>query len=401
MAKSQELKKDTLWTKAFVLLLLSSLLTMFGFQVLTPTLPMFVSLQAGSSSDVGLVIGVLTIAAVIIRPFSGAASDTVGRKLVLAVGVLICLAAMALYFWASTVSSILLVRIVHGIGWGIATTAFGTLASDMVPASRRGEGIGYFGFSALIAGALGPLIGIELMNSFRFQAVLVFSAASTFISLVVLWLIKVPPFEQSEASSQSTPMMVRLIEKTSLFPSLLMGLLGLVYGGIVTFITLFGTEAGIKNVGLFFLINAVSSFLIRPISGILFDQKGHIYVMLPGTVIALTGVLCLSFATSTGLLSLAAVCFGLGVGAIQPSLQAWVINRAAPNRRGAANSTFFSAFDLGISGGAIILGGVAKAFNYAVMYRFSSVFLLLFVVVYLVYIIKCKATARRTPHEAK
>ncbi len=394
MTKSQELKKEALWTKAFILLLLSNFLTMVGFQVLMPTLPMFVSAQAGNSSDVGLVIGILTIAAVIIRPFSGAAADTVGRKIVLTTGVFICFSAMILYFRAFTVSTIILVRIVHGIGWGIATAAFGTLASDMVPAARRGEGIGYFGFSALIAGALGPLMGIELMHSFRFQAVLVFSAASTFISLIVLWLIKVPTLETTQEEPHSRSITAKLVEKTSLFPSLLIGFVGLVYGGIVTFITLFGAEAGIANVGWFFLINAVSSFLIRPISGRLFDQKGHIYVLLPGALFALTGILCLSFATSTWLLSVAAVFFGLGVGAIQPALQAWVINRAAPNRRGAANSTFFSAFDLGISGGAMMLGGVAKAFNYAIMYRFSSLFLILFVLVYLIYILKYNTKVR-------
>ncbi len=380
----QPQEKEILWTKSFVFLLIANLFTAVGFQILLPTLPMFVSLHEGNSSDVGLVIGVLTIAAVLIRPFSGAASDTLGRKIILAIGVFICFLAMVFYFWASTIPSILFVRIVHGIGWGIATSAFGTLASDMVPASRRGEGIGYFGFASLIAGALGPFIGIGLMNQFDFTAVLGFSAVSTFLSLTALLLIKLPKFEGFH--SQSSSIMARLVESSSLFPSVLMGLLGLVYGGIVSFITLFGTEVGIQNVGWFFLINAISSFLIRPLSGRLFDKKGHIYVLLPGALLSLTGVLLLSYATSTLHLSFAAFFFGFGMGAIQPSLQAWVINRAAPSRRGAANATFFSAFDLGISGGAIMLGGVARAFNYAIMYRCSSLILVIFMITYLVYI---------------
>jgi len=390
MADTISIQREPLWTKNYIVLLLSSLLTYLGFQILLPTLPVYVSQHSGSSSDVGLVIGILTIASLIIRPFSGTVSDIVGRKKVLTIGIFICLITMGIYFFATTVASILLVRIIHGVGWGISTVAFGALVSDIVPISRRGEGIGYFGFASLLSGGLGPSIGIWLMNSFSFSAVLIFAAISTFLSLtLMLWIIS-PKVERDEGINQPTPFISRLIEKTSLFPSALLLLFGLVYGGIVSFITLFGSETGIKNVGWFFLFNAVGSFIVRTVSGKLFDKKGHPYVIIPGIFFTLAGVLFLSYSSSTLLLSIAAILYGVGMGAIQPSLQAWVINRAAPDRRGAANSTFFSAFDLGIGGGAMILGSVARETSYAMMYRISGVFLIVFLIVYSIYLIKVR-----------
>ncbi|HEY9061837.1 MAG TPA: MFS transporter [Pseudobacteroides sp.] len=390
MTETNSVKRELLWTRNYIIILLSSLFTYLGFQILIPTLPVYVSQHSGSSSDVGLVIGILTISALIIRPFSGTASDIVGRKKILYVGLVISLITMVIYFFATTVVSILLVRIIHGVGWGISTAAFGSLVSDIVPTNRRGEGIGYFGFSTLLSGALGPTIGIGLMNSFNFSAVLIFATISAFLSLLLMLWVTPPKVERGESTSQQTPFIARLIEKTSLFPSTLLLLLGVVYGGIVSFITLFSNETGIKNVGWFFLFFALGSFLVRTVSGKLFDKKGHSFVVIPGTFFVLAGVLSLSYASSTILLSIAAILYGVGMGAIQPTLQAWVINRAAPNRRGAANSTFFSAFDLGIGGGSMILGSIARETNYAMMYRISSVFLIAFLIVYCIYLVKVK-----------
>jgi MFS family permease len=388
--QSFEIDKQSLWTKEFTVLTISNLFTFLGFQALMPTLPLYVSQLSGSSSDIGLTVGVLTVAAVIIRPFSGAASDTFDRMKVLRIGVIICLIAMSAYFWAFTIKAILFVRIIHGIGWGIATSSFGTIAGDIVPASRRGEGIGYFGFASMIAGALGPLLGIWLITSYSFRTVLIYTAISTFFSFVSLLWVQLSQREKGEVSDKPTSLFSKLIEKTSIFPSTLMGILGVVFGGVTSFITLFGDERGIDNVGWFFFLYAISSFLVRPISGKIFDKKGHIYVFIPGALSATAGVLFLSYTNSILLLATAAIFYGIGTGAIQPSLQAWINNRVAPNRRGAANSTFFTAFDLGIGIGSMMLGSIARIYNYSTMYRFSAIFMIIFIAVYMIYVFKNK-----------
>lgn len=127
------------------------------------------------------------------------------------------------------------------------------------------------------------------------------------------------------------------------------------YGGIGSFITLFATEVGIADISLFFLFNALAIAVTRPFSGKLYDAKGHSFVIIPGVIITFIGIILLSYTTTIPSLIIAAACYGSGFGAIQPALQAWMIDRVAPHRRGVATATFFSAFDLGIGAGAIIL----------------------------------------------
>lgn len=399
MSNDKAVKSVPLWTKDFILLSLSNMLLFLGFQMLLPTLPVFVSEHGGSSTEVGLVIGLLTLSAIVIRPFAGIALDTLGRKAVLAIGSLICIAAMGGFIASATVFIVLLFRFIHGIGWGISTTSYGVIASDIIPAARRGEGMGYFGLGTTLAMALGPLAGIWIMNNYGYTALFTSCFVSTILSLVCTQFVKVPQLlkETKAQDGLESSIWSKLIEKQALFPSLLVLLLGVTYGGIVSFITLFGKETGIENVGWFFLINAVSVFVIRPVSGRLFDRRGHFWVLFPGALFSVAGLLLLSLATTTGLLICAAVCYGIGFGSVQPSLQAWTINRIEPHQRGAANATFFSAFDLGIGGGGMLLGAVAGVSSYAQMYRYSIAFLAVYLVLYLLYMAKQSKKQEQQP----
>src|SRR5699024_1345912 len=157
---------------------------------------------------------------------------------------------------------------------------------------------------------------------------------------------------------------------------------------ITSFITLFGKEVGIENVGWFFTINAIFMLVVRFFSGKIYDKKGHIWVILPGAILTFLGVIVLSYVKTTSTLIMAAIIYGLGFGSVQPSLQTWALNRSIPSRRGAANATFYSAFDLGIGGGSIILSFVAERLNYAKMYRISSIAILIFIIFYLFYVYK-------------
>jgi MFS family permease len=391
-----ELSKQPLWTKTFVFLSISNFMSSLGFQMLVPTLPLYASHYTANSTLLGMTVGILTVSSVITRFFTGAAVDRYGRKPALTVGLIVCLVAMGAYFGAFSIAAVFAVRILHGAGWGIIAPSYGAMAADIVPAARRGEGIGYFGFAKVIADALGPMFGILLFNAYGFKTVLVFTVLTAFIAFSVLPWIKIPVIANvaylDSKSLDEASFISKFLEKTALFPSFLMLLAGLVYGGIVSFITLFGNEKGIENVGWYFFIYAIGSFLIRPLSGKLFDKKGHFYVLLPGFISSLVGVLLLSYSYSIFTLSIAATFYGIGMGVIVPSIQAWVNNRTVASRRGAANSTFFTFFELGIGGGALIMGTIAKMVSYSTMYRMSSIFLIISIVIYTVYQLESNKT---------
>ncbi|KRF32194.1 MFS transporter [Paenibacillus sp. Soil787] len=378
-----EKKKKPLWTKAFLITSLSNLLLFFSFQMLIPTIPTHVSQLGGNDVQVGLVIGVFTISSLLTRPFAGRALDLFGRKHVLLVGLAICALTIAGYSYMAAVTLILAARFVHGIGWGMSTTSLGTVIADIIPSERRGEGMGYYGLSNTFAMATAPLTGLWLMQTYGFPRVLLISTLLALLSLFSSLFITYTKPLPIEKSAHRPKLMDRLWERTAILPSVLLLFTAICYGGIVTFITLFGHEAGISNVGWFFLCNASMVLIVRPITGILFDRKGPEWVLLPGAIFTLGGLLLLSYAHSEASLAAAAICYGIGFGSLQPALQAWTIARAAPNRRGAANGTFFSANDLGIGLGAMVLGALANlSGSYALMYRYSTVLILFFILIY-------------------
>ena len=180
------------------------------------------------------------------------------------------------------------------------------------------------------------------------------------------------------------------MEKTALFPTLLALLLGFTYSGIVTFITLFGVERNITNVGWFFFANAAMVMIVRPLAGKVFDRKGHQWVLLPGAFFTIAGLILLSFTSGTMGLVFAAIFYGVGFGMIQPALQAWVINRVPPHKRGVATGTFFSGFDLGIGLGSIVLGLLARFTGYGMMYLLSSLLMVVYLVIYVGYLVRSK-----------
>lgn len=389
---SQQQQSTKLWTMDFVLITAASFFLFFGFQILLPTLPVYMLDLGGNNTAVGLIISIFTVFSLFTRPLVGALMSR-SKKGWLVAGLVLCFIIISSYNWTLSVGLLLLARCVHGVGWGIVTVTSSTMASDIIPANRRGEGIGFFGLASTLAMALAPAIGLALLDGkWQMPGVIFVAAASTALALICVWGVQKQRNHSNERSGSTDqaqarlPLRSQLFEPKALFPSLLGLLIGIVYGGIVSFITLFGEEAQIGNVGLFFTLNAISLLIVRLISGRLFDRKGHVWVIFPGSLLLAASLLVLSYTHSMTMLAISAVLFGFGFGAVQPSLQAWILNRVEPELRGPANATFYSAFDLGIGGGALLLGRLAEASSYAVMYRYSFLVIVLFCTVYIAYI---------------
>lgn len=387
-AKKKETENSTpLWTKDFVLTTLSNFFLFFSFQLLIPTLPAYTEKVGGDAFAVGLVIGIFTIATLFTRPFAGRALDTNSRGKVLLVGLIVFLFATFSYNFAATVLLILIIRFIHGIGWGITTTSFGTIISDIIPQKRRGEGMGYYGLSSTLAMAIGPVIGIKIMYEKGFTEIFFLGSLLIIITIFISRFIKYP---KSQNIYKDKPKIgIRdLYEKDALFPSALILIFTITYGGIVTFITLYGQEINIENVGWFFTANAIMVLITRPVAGVIFDRSGHKWLLLFGGFSAIISLILLSYTTNIYMLILSAIFYGMGFGTVQPSLQAWTINRVTPERRGAANGTYFSAFDIGIGTGSILLGVVARATSYSIMYRMSILFIVAYLFLCILFLVK-------------
>ncbi|MCY6485420.1 MFS transporter [Clostridium aestuarii] len=388
---TQERSKG-IWTSKFILLFFANFFFFLSYEMLLATLPVYISKLGGKGSIIGIIIGVFTISSIIIRPFSDSFPKNFGRKKILIIGAWICVISTIGYYVFSNLFIMFITRILHGFGFGLVTTLLATLAADSIPKQRMGEGMGYFGLGSAVSMSIGSFIGIWILNTFNFFWMFIVASIILLAGIIFMQMIS-EPVKIKAISNEKEKIEFKLssfFEPKVLIPAILIMLLGFSYGGILGFIALFGKKVGINNVGLFFMGVAACELVSRLFVGKIFDRKGPTVILVSGAVACLIGTILLAKTSNTTELIISSLFYGMGYGAIFPSVQAWCINLVPVEKRNLANATFYNSFDLGIGVGSIILGVVAQLTNYSSMFLYSSVLFIVFLVVYPVYLFKNK-----------
>lgn len=363
-------KLDKIFTRDFAFILLANFFIFLGFQMTLPTIPLFVHELDGSDRLVGIIVGIFTFSALLFRPYAGHALETRGRGFVYLSGLALFILSVGSFGFVTSIVILILFRIIQGIGWGFSTTASGTIATDLIPPSRRGEGMGYYGLSGNIALAIGPGLGLTLVNIVSFPTLFIICAMLGLFAFLISLNIRYKKIDKSPDKTRAARF--DMIEKTAINPSILLFFITLTFGGIATFLPIYALEKDVAGIQLYFVVYALFLMISRVFAGRIYDLKGDLYVIPPGTVLIITAMLLLSWLPNTAVLIIAAALYGFGFGTVQPALQAWAVEKAPENRKGMANATFFSFFDLGIGVGAILFGQIAYLFNYGLIYIISA-----------------------------
>ncbi len=376
--------KLKLWTANFILIWLSNLTVTMSFHTLLPTLPIYIQNHGGSKSVAGLALAFLTAAAITLRPFAGWILDNYGRRAILAIGLLTFFVPSLVYISMIGIIPLLIFRVIQGFGWGICNTASGTVASDIIPQSRLGEGLGYFSMTITTSLALAPALGLWLVDKFTFQHLFVTSSLLTLCSLLFALSIKFP----KKTNTSSTKAKLILFEKEALRPSIITLLLALCYSSLASFLALFVRQQGLTTAGLFFTVMAVASVISRPFAGKLVDTKGrrgYDIVVPSGLISIVICMLILSQTTSSWYLVVSGLLFGIGFGFLQPTMMALCISSVPPERKGGANSTYWIAFDIGVASGSVGWGILAGSFGYENMFILNIVPALIALLIYVLH----------------
>ncbi|HIS29439.1 MAG TPA: MFS transporter [Candidatus Avamphibacillus intestinigallinarum] len=385
MSKEQLIQKEArpkIWTRDFILICVTNLFLFMGFQMTLPTLPLFVQELGGSDQLIGLVVGIFTFSALLLRPYAGHALESKGRGFVYMTGMLIFIISIGSYAFVASIAFLFIMRILQGVGWGMSSTASGTIATDLIPPERRGEGMGYFGLSGNLALAFGPSLGLFLIGEVSFKTLFLLISSLGILGLILSSRIRFKKVEQS--THKAVPVKFDLYESTALRPAILMFFITVTFGGIASFLPLYAAEKNVEGIEYYFFMYALFLLISRIFAGKIYDTKGHLYVYPPGAILIVIAMLLLAWLPNTFVMLIAASLYGLGFGSVQPALQAWSVARASQNRKGMANATLFSFFDLGVGAGAIVFGQLAGVFGYGSIYiaSASSVFISLFVYIY-------------------
>lgn len=390
-SSEKQLQSEKIWTRDFSLIVLSNFFIFLGFQMTLPTIPLFVAKLGGNNQLIGIVTGIFTFSALLTRPFAGKFLETKGRQFVYMLGLGIFVLSVGSYGLVHSLFFLFIMRMVQGSGWGFSTTASGTIVTDLIPPKRRGEGMGYYGLSGNLAMAIGPTLGLALTGVISFPMLFMICAILGAVAFILSFTIhykKVEPLPTSEHSKKFD-----IFEKSALPPSLLLFFITTTFGGIATFLPIYSLGKGITGIHWYFLLYACALMISRTFAGKIYDRKGHEAVFIPGAVLVIIAMIFLAWLPSSVTLYAAGVLYGLGFGTIQPALQAWAVEKAAPHRKGMANATFFSFFDLGVGVGAIAFGQIAHWLGYSSIYIISSISVLFSIFLYIAILLKNRNTA--------
>ena len=350
---------ERIWSKDFVLLILSNFLMGITYYAILSALPIYlVSDLDATKFQVGVVVGVYTIASVLMRPFSGFSLDRFGRRTIFLIGLLFYSFLFAGYLVALSITSLIVLRFAHGLAWGFTTVSGSTIAIDIVPASKRGEGIGYFALSTTLGMTVGPVIGLFVCNQWDYTALFVACCFISIASLVCAYAIKFR--KRFIVGKRIRLKWDNMIDKRSILPSLNVLITMIAYGSLISFVALYGLEINIKNSSLFFLILSVGIAAARLTTGKVFDKNGPRGIITVCIILLIIGFPLLALAENEILFYTSALIIGFGNGVIFPTFQSMVQNIANPMHRGAATSTLFTAVDIGMGLGMILGGLIAQ-----------------------------------------
>lgn len=283
-----------LWTRDFIIVSSVNFFLTLIFYLLMVTIAVFaVDYYSATTSQAGLVTGIFIIGTLIGRLYIGRAIDKIGRKKTLFIGLIFFTLTTLLYFVNIGIAFLLITRFIHGIALGVASTATGTIAAQIIPAARKGEGIGYFSMSTTLATAVGPFIGLLMMQKVSFQVIFAFCLAIGIIALITSFFLYVPAVETSDVKKTGFQLS-SFIEPKAIKIALITLAIAFAYSGVLSFINFYAIEVDlVKAASFFFLIYSAAVLVSRPFTGRLMDLKGANYVMYPAFILFAAGMFVL------------------------------------------------------------------------------------------------------------
>ncbi len=356
---------ETLWNANYIKVWLANFMLNFSFMVLTPLLPLYLSEQFGATKDqIGYVLSGYALTALLIRPFSGFFVDSFPRKAVLLTFYFIFAILFGGYIVAGGLLLFGIVRTLHGAPMGAATVANSTVAIDVLPSSRRAEGIGYYGISNNMSTAIAPAIGLYIYHSTgNFHIIFYMALIAAFIGFVINSTLKLQPRQLVKDKQPVSLDRFLLLKAWRQGATLLTS--AFAYGVLSTYLAIYGKEKlGITSgSGLFFVLLSVGLVLSRLVGARSLRNGKIVENATYGLLISVCGfILFAALHNPIGYFG-SALIIGLGNGHMFPAFQTMFINLAPNSQRGTANGTMLISWDMGVGLGIILGGMIVEYFN--------------------------------------
>ncbi len=367
-----------LWTKEFIISASVNFFVALNFYLLMIITSEFAMREFNSSpSAAGLAASIFIIGALFSRVFTGKFIASTGYKNMLFIGVIAGLAMTIAYFGINSIMLLFIIRFFHGAAFGITSTSTATIVSDIIPWERKGEGIGYFSLSQILATAIGPFLGIFFSQLGSYKIIFAACTIAAAISLLMVPFISLPKKELEQRNGMQSSGISSFVEARAIPISIVCLLIYMSYSSLVSFLTVYAKEINLADAArYFFIVYSVVILISRPMVGRLFDARNENTIMYPAIIIFAMGMFLFSQSYYSYVLLLSAVLVGLGFGAIVSSTQTIAVKATSPDRLGLANSTYYMLCDIGMGIGPLAVGFIIPFTGYRGMYTIVAAIIL-------------------------
>ena len=370
--------EDKIFTKDFFLVFGALLFTALVMYVLLSTVTEYATSMGSSAMIAGLVSGIYIFGGLCSRVYSGNALERIGWKKTALVFMSIHFLACLLYFVVNDVTLLIIVRFIHGIGFGASANAIVTIASDVLPKKRFGEAFGYFMMGATLAVGLGPFIGGFLYDAMGSEGCFIVAAIFSALALISIYFVDVSAHDPGNRDNKikrdgNYRGIEKILEFSAIPVSVFTAITSLGYIAILSFNRLYAAEVNLVGIfSWFFIIYSIVLILSRPIAGKIQDRGGDMIVCVTSIIAQAIGLFLIAVVPSTLTVVICAVCAALGFGTLNSACTTIVTRNTTEARRSYAVSTFFIFCD-GTMGFGPALLGIFAANGSAPVFLISSI----------------------------
>jgi len=371
---------SSIWSKAFISLFIANMVMNMGLTMSNSILAKYADSLGAPASQIGMLMSAFAIAALAFKIIAAPAIDTYNKKYLAIFAAVVYATAFFGYSMSTTIPMLMVFRLIQGVGMAFGTAVYMTLISEVLPKDKYSAGIGYFSLGQVIATAIGPSVGLTLVNLMGYKLTYVCNAGILLVSAAFLMLVKYE-FKRTK-KLKITP--GNIIAKEALIPASVMMFLNTGNCVITSFLIVYAGKMDVTTgIGYFFTINALTMLVTRPTVGKLIDKYGLVKIFIPSICCSVFAYFLISVSTTLPMFFLAACLSALGFGACSPAMQTLAMKCVPRSRRGAASSTNYVGQDIGYMIGPSIAGAAAQSLGYVSMWRVMSLpFVIAMVIVF-------------------
>ena len=353
-----------IFTRDFVLALFAQFASASVYQILLPTLPIYLSRKGSTEAEIGVLIGIFFFSSLVLRPFVGRALLKYHEKHLMITGALLYALTSIAYLSTPPFWPFLIVRLFQGIGFAFIQTASITLIVNISPETYRGRSISYYYLVMNLAAALSPSLGIYLINHFSFALLFLVCFGLSLCSLFFMNKLKSRQIAPLKDSSLEDGV---FLSRKAIPPSIITFLAHFIWGALGAFFPLYAISHGVANPGLFFTAIAITMILGRALGGRILDLYSKERIILPCLITYIISMVILSFSKTQPMFILVAVIWGMGHAFLHPSVVLYTLDRVGSSP-GPAMGTLTAITDLGASLGPASMGIIVHATSYPIMF---------------------------------